>query len=181
MAWSTPLTATSGSALTSAQWNASVRDNLNETAAAKATTAGRIFVATGSNAIAERVVGNASVIATETTTSTSFVDLATPGPAATLTTGATAIIMLSALAFNTTAGSNAQMGCAVSGATTVAADPERCYIVKSGGASDFIQGSYMYPQTGLNAGSNTFTAKYEAGVSGTASFQRRRLLVLPFG
>ncbi len=182
MAWSTPLSAVSNATLTAAQWNASVRDNMLVTPAALATTAGRIFVATGTNTIAERAVGSATVVATETTTTTSpFVDLTTPGPACTLTTGTTVLVWLSCLAFNTTAGSNAQMGVAVSGASTVAAVATEAYIVKSSGASDFIQAGYGFPLTGLTAGSNTFTAKYAAGVSGTASFQRRRIIVLPIG
>lgn len=56
MAWTTPLTAVSGSILTAAQWNASVRDNLNETAPAKATTADRMFVTTGPNALQQNVI-----------------------------------------------------------------------------------------------------------------------------
>jgi len=39
MAWFTPLAGVSTATLTAAQWNASVRDNLLETAPAKATSA----------------------------------------------------------------------------------------------------------------------------------------------
>ena len=56
MAWSAPMTAVSGSVLTAAQFNTYVRDNLNETAPAKATAAGQIFVSTAANAIAARLV-----------------------------------------------------------------------------------------------------------------------------
>src|SRR5690606_12967068 len=44
MAWSAPMTAVSGSVFTAAQFNQFVRDNLNETAPARATTAGAHFV-----------------------------------------------------------------------------------------------------------------------------------------
>ena len=61
MAWTTPLTAVSNTALTAAQWNASVRDNLLMTAPALATTTGRHFVSTGANTIAERAISSNSV------------------------------------------------------------------------------------------------------------------------
>jgi hypothetical protein len=181
VAWSVPLTAVSNSALTAAQWNASVRDNLLETVPAKATTAGRVFVATGLNSIAERAIGSATVNAQETTTSTSFVDLATVGPSATLTTGQTVIVILSAALFNTVAGSTAQMSVQVSGASSVSPGVTIALIYESGSASDVSQMSYAFPISGLTAGSNTFTAKYRADPSGTATFLRRHLIVLPFG
>ena len=69
MVWSTPLTAVANTPLTAAQWNASVRDNFNETAPAKATVGGRIFASTGPNTIAEREVLADVVETAETTTS----------------------------------------------------------------------------------------------------------------
>lgn len=180
MAYSTPLTAISGATLTAASWNASVRDNILETPAAKATAAGRIFVTTGVNAIAERVVGWGSVSTSQTTTNTTFTDLATAGPATTLTTGTTAIVVLSAFAQNDTAGANSQMGFAVSGASTIAADPNRALIYEASNANDLVQSSFLLPVTGLTAGSNTFTAKYQVS-AGTGTFHRRHITVLPFG
>lgn len=180
MAWSTPLTAVSNATLTAAQWNASVRDNLLETAAARATTAGRIFVSTGVNTLAERQVGIASVIASEPTTTVGTPgDLATPGPAVTLTTGTTVIVILSSLIFNNTVAGTGQMALVVSGATTIAAAPENSMYYRSSAASDLAQMSYAFPLT-VNAGSNTFTAKYAVS-AGTGTFGRRRLIVLPFG
>ncbi len=180
MAWITPATATSGSALPAAVWNASVRDNLNETAPAKATTAGRIFVVSGVNAIAERVVGRGAVNTSETTGSGTFTDLATAGPSFTITTGTVAIIIMSAFLANSSAGANSQMGYAVSGASSVVADPNRAVIYESGAANDLAQCSYVTQETGLTAGSNTFTAKYQVS-AGTGTFHRRQLFVLPFG
>ena len=55
MAWTTLPTYTDGTALTAAMLLA-IAANINETAVAKATTAGRFFVATGPNAIAERSI-----------------------------------------------------------------------------------------------------------------------------
>src|SRR3712207_4741779 len=93
MAWATPLTAVSNAILSAAQWNASVRDNLNETGPAKATTAGRILVTTGANGIAERAVSSATVSTSQTTTSTSYTDLATVGAAVAVTTGTQALAL----------------------------------------------------------------------------------------
>lgn len=50
------MTAVSGAAFTAAQFNTHVRDNLLETAPAKATTANGLFVATGLHSIEEQVV-----------------------------------------------------------------------------------------------------------------------------
>jgi hypothetical protein len=80
MAWSAPMTAVANATFTSAQFNQYVRDNLLECAPAKATTPGRLIVTTGPNAITERVVTQASISTSETTTSTSYTDLATTGP-----------------------------------------------------------------------------------------------------
>ncbi|MFI1197688.1 hypothetical protein ACH4T9_31130 [Micromonospora sp. NPDC020750] len=181
MAWIAPMTAVANSVFTAAQFNAHVRDNLNETAAAKATSAGRIFVATGPNALAERQVGSATVTNAQTTTSTLWTDLSTVGPTVTITTGTTVIVALSCLMSVSAAGSNSQMGVAVSGASTIAANTDDAVIAESSAANDLYQVSYVFPITGLTAGTNTFTAKYQVGISGTGSFSRRRIVVFPFG
>jgi hypothetical protein len=174
------MTFTSGSVLTAAQLNTHLRDNLGETAPAKATTAGRIFVATGTNSLAERQVGNDAVVVSQTTSSTTFTDLATPGPAVTVTTGTTVIVILTAFLQNSSAGANSQMGYEISGAYALAADATRSLIYESGNASDLTQMSIVLPAVGITAGSNTFTAKYLVS-AGTGTFHRRHIVVLPFG
>lgn len=181
MAWSTPLTAVSNTSLTAAQWNASVRDNLLETAPAKATLADRIFVTTGANQLAQREVPYAAVGAIQSTANASFTNLATVGPSVTLTTGFSVIVILSCYSFNNTVGANAQMGVAVSGATTIAATSDESVTHESGAAGDLEQMSYVFGLGGLNPGVNTFTCQYLAGGGGTASFGRRRLIIFPFG
>src|SRR5690242_20536503 len=96
MAWSSPLTAVTNAALTAAQWNASVRDNLLETAPAKATTPASFFAATGANTIAERIPAQTVTPASETTTSTSYTNLTTTGPTVALTTGTKAFVFIGA-------------------------------------------------------------------------------------
>jgi hypothetical protein len=80
---------------------------------------------------------------------------------------------------NTTA-NGAAMGFAVSGATTVAASVNQILYSQSPvGGSSAIEASACCPISGLNPGSNTFTAKYEAVVGGTASFINRIITVFP--
>lgn len=50
------MTAVASTAFTAAQFNTHVRDNLNETAPAKATTSGRLIVTAGPNSIAEQTI-----------------------------------------------------------------------------------------------------------------------------
>ena len=156
MAWTTPMTAVANAAFTAAQFNTYVRDNLNETAPAKATTAGSIFVATGANSIAERIVGTATVSASETTTLTSYTDLATPGPAITTTTGVTALVFVEAQLSNTTVASTAFADFEVTGATARAAADGTAIMNLSSTANSFIRASAVTTPT-LTGGSNTFT------------------------
>lgn len=175
------MTFVANTVITAAQLNTHLRDNLNETAAAKATTAGRIFVATGSNSLAERVVAQATIATSQTTTTTgSFVDLTTPGPAVTVTTGTICLVALSCNLKNSLASTASTMAVAVSGASTVAADAARAVIYNPGNNSDSSQQTYLFPMTGLTAGSNTFTAKYAVN-GGTGTFANRVIVVFPFG
>lgn len=54
MAWTDPITFRNGDPLTAAQLNTFIRDNMNETATAKATTAGRFIAVSGLNQVTER-------------------------------------------------------------------------------------------------------------------------------
>jgi hypothetical protein len=175
MAWGTPLTAVANSPLNAAQWNSSVRDNLNETAAAKATTAGSIFVGTGVNTLAERLILSHSVDTSETTTSTTYTSLATNGPVVTAITGTQALVFTNAQLMNSGAGASIATY-EVTGATTDASDINRSLIVDNLPTNSVRMGSCNL-QTGLTPGSNTFRILYRV-VSGTGTFQRRRLQVM---
>ena len=181
MAWSTPLTAVANAALTAAQWNASVRDNLNETAPAKATAAGQLFVSTGVNAIAARTPTTAVVATLESTASTTFVDLTTVGPAVTVTTGTKALVFTTAQLSSNTAGASNNASYAVSGASTVAASVAGGVAFRSAVINQDARISVADLVSGLTPGSNTFTMKYAVGAApaGTGSFQNRAITVLP--
>lgn len=171
------MTFVAAAVLTAAQLNTNLRDNLNETAPAKATTAGRIFVTTAANAIAERAITDNTVATSETTTSTTYVDLTTVGPAVTATTGTRALVLVYCQLFNSALGNQGFMSIAVSGASTVAASDTWAIVYESSAANDALAVGTMHLFTGLTAGSNTFTAKYRV-TAGTGTFLNRNMCVI---
>ncbi len=179
MAWSTPLTAVSNATLTAAQWNASVRDNLLETAAAKATTAGSFVVVSGANSLAERPCLSDTVTTSEATTSTSFVDLTTIGPRVTATTGDKALIMYAVqMACNAAAGISIAAWM-VSGATSVPPDDDKSINLDQDGtaANQDMRAADVRRLTGLTPGSNVVSVQYRT-TAGTSTFRRRHLIVI---
>jgi hypothetical protein len=127
--------------------------------------------------------GNAStnaVTTQETTTSTTFTDLATTGPTVTITTKTAALVILCGWMENNTASQWAVMGFAVSSATTIAAADTIAIMVgnPAGVTSMRVGNSSIFLVTGLTPGSNVFTAKYRA-TSGTATFLNRKITVIP--
>lgn len=121
-----------------------------------------------------KVVGN-----NETTTSTSFTDLATTGDQVTVTIGASgmALVSISALGNSDTHSYGAVMGYAISGATTAAAS-DYGTTIRFGGTGSSIQLGRTMLATGLNPGSTTFKLKYKAEI-GTARFSIREIVVVP--
>jgi hypothetical protein len=178
MAYSTPLTAVSGTALTAAQWNASMRDDMLVTPAALATAAGRIFVSTGANAIAERVIDSATVATSQTTASTTYADLATAGPSVTVTTGTQALVFVTCqLSNNSGVNQRALAAVAVSGATTYAANDVDAIRYQVFGSNADHRGTSAVLFKALTAGSNTFKMQYRVD-GGTGSFSNRHLCVI---
>jgi len=178
MAWTAPMTAVAGNAFTAAQFNTYIRDNLLETAPAKATTQGGYFVSTGANAITERIAQSAHIATTETTTSTSYADLATVGPSVTVNAGTACLVSIYASLQNSTSGAVAKMSYAVSGASTIAASDVTAISLTTAAANQAIRTGMTFLQTPLTSGSKTFTAKYAVS-AGTGSFVNRRITVLP--
>lgn len=128
-------------------------------------------------------ITGASVLTAQTTTSATYVDLATVGPAATVTIGSTgrALVTLYTAHNNSVASSVVFMGFAVSGATTVAAADDFALAFTSPVGGGGIRHGASWLVTGLNAGSTTFTAKYKISVSGTGTWTDRKLTVTPLG
>ena len=124
----------------------------------------------------------ADVVTLQTTTSLSYTDLATVGPAVTMTmaNGQAALVIISArMRHSAGGGQSAMMSFAVSGATTLSANDVNgceCPITDLAGpvvtrATVFIAGA---------TGSHTFTAKYQVTSGGTATYFNRRIIVKRF-
>lgn len=156
--------------------------------------AGDNFGAVDLNAIAAAVnaiyssmvngIAAAQLTASQTTTSATFVDLATVGPAVTVNIGASgaALVGMQAFLYNQSTNCQALMGVAVSGATSIGAGANNYYVgSQQAGALTAVQiASSVFPVTGLVPGSNTFTAKYCQSNGGTALFLNRIIWVIPF-
>jgi hypothetical protein len=108
------------------------------------------------------------------TTSTSYTDLATSGPAVTLTTGTKVLVIVSANASNSSGVSLADF--AVSGATTRSATDDTSLLIPSGVNVAASQVTFLT----VTAGSNTFTAKYRTNTS-TSTFGNRGITVIDLG
>ena len=122
----------------------------------------------------------ADVGANESTTSTSYTDLTTAGPAVTLTTGTKALVIVTSLIYGTATNAFSYCSYAVSGASTVAAaDSTAIQWRQSSGANGTRVRASSASIVTLTAGSNTFTAKYRSDFSGnTATFEFRSILVI---
>ena len=183
MTWSAPMTAVANSVFPAASFNQYVRDNLNETAPAKASTVGSYFAVSALNQISQRRLAGLSDLNSGTTTSASFTNLDAPasaGPAVTVDTGDTALVMVYGQISNSGTGS-ARMAYEVSGATSIAAADNRGIAIfgVAGVTVACSMTTHHGGATALTPGSNTFTAKYRVS-SGTGTFSARRIVVLPF-
>lgn len=181
MTWSAPMTAVAGATFSAAEFNQYVRDNLNETAPAKATAASQLFVSTGANAIATRVPTAASIVTAESTTSDTYVNLTTVGPSVTVTTGTIAIVLFAASHSLSGTDRAGLTSVAVSGASSVAASDNWSILTDGVTAGNYVRSSGSHVFTGLTPGSNTFRLQYRrgAGAVTTATFQFREISVIP--
>jgi hypothetical protein len=120
----------------------------------------------------------AAVLTDQSTSSTSFADLATVGPSVTINTGTSALVTVSSTTYRATGtGNTASLGVNVSGATTMAANSNygsRLSYTTAG--FNFVLGS-SFVLTGLTSGSNTFKLQY-TNYGGTANFLNRYITVV---
>lgn len=177
MAWTAPMTAVDNTPFFAAEFNTHVRDNLLETAPAKANTVGSFFVSVGANEIAERAPATDIVATSEGTPSTTFTDLATPGPSVTLETGTAALVIIGCSLGNDTTNVSTYMsfeapGYAASGVLRTVGKTSQTAANMRLHASNYIW------LDALTAGSNTFTAKYRV-TGGVGTFANRTLTVIP--
>lgn len=118
----------------------------------------------------------ATVNTEQDTSSTSYADLATAGPAVTITTGTKALVIITTQIKNGN-GEPAFMSFAVSGATTTAASDTNAIELNNSVASARYRWSAATSVT-LTAGSNTFTAKYRSQSGAAATFSNRQIFVI---
>ncbi len=119
---------------------------------------------------------SAKVATSQTTTSTSYTDLATSGPAVTLTTGTKALVIITCASSNSGINRTSSMSYAVSGATTIAASDSVAIIHQNNSIASTLRYSSASVPT-LTAGSNTFTAKYKVNTD-TGTFSDREIFVI---
>lgn len=123
----------------------------------------------------------ATVATGQTTTTTSYTDLATAGPSVTLTTGTKALVIISTRMYVGAGSTDIYTSYAVSGATTIAASDSTAIALGSSGVNLPVVGaSWASLLTGLTAGSNTFTMKYRVSGS-TGTWDRRYITVIDMG
>ena len=114
---------------------------------------------------------SATVATAQSTSSSSYTDLATVGPAVTLTTGTKVLVIC-----NSWTDGGAWVDFAVSGATTRSASDTTAVSMSNvapvrNGIATFLT---------VNAGSNTFTMKYRSN-SGASTYQNRQITVIDLG
>jgi hypothetical protein len=134
--------------------------------------------ATPAASIPANAVGR--VATSQTTTSSSYTDLATAGPAVTVTTGTKALVIVTANMNCNSINDRPHMSFEVSGATTIAVSDTNAaianvYINSSTRGFRFSAATVVT----LTAGSNTFTSKYKGDAGGaTFTFLDREIFVV---
>jgi hypothetical protein len=178
MAYVTPIVWTS-SVTTPAQLNQQLSGNMSETAVAKATTTGSLFVGAGPNALVERYpqfnlyAGGG----TDTTNSGSYTAL-TGGAACTATTTDKSLVFHGASLANDSVGARSWCSFAVSGASTIAADDNWGIAYDETAAARVIKCGVTTLMTGMTPGSNVFTQQFRV-TGGIGSFVIRHLGLIP--
>lgn len=144
---------------------------------------GQIYMAdsaqsTGTKWATVVATGYATVVTNESTSSSSFTDLATTGPAVTVTVGPLGIAIVTIDFENDgTATGLALMHYAMSGANTSSPSDAPSCVCDSPTAGQTHSQTYIL--TGLTPGSTTFTAKYKAN-GGSAKFSFRHMGVVSY-
>lgn len=179
MSWSAPMTATANTIWYASQFNKFIRDNLNETAPAKATAAGQYFVPTGNAQITARSASAHTIATSQTTTSSSYTNLSTVGPTVTVTTGPVALVLLACKLSNGSSDNQSHASVAVSGASNIAAHDNWAIRNDAKNTTSKRERTFAFNYiTTLKSGSNTFTMKYKVG-GGTGTFVDRHMVVFP--
>jgi hypothetical protein len=178
MAWTAPKTWVGNEVPTAANLNIHLRDNMLETMPAKATQDGQIFVGNGVNSITPRFIQADRISTFESTSSTSYTNLATVGPSVTVTHGSMCIVLWSCQLQNNTANAASHMSWSMTGSSNRAAFDLISITQDAVSASQPWRLGNVDFLTGLFPGTTTFKAEYKVA-AGTADFSDRFLAVIP--
>jgi hypothetical protein len=124
---------------------------------------------------------DATVVTSQTTTSTSYADLSTVGPAVTIDVkeSGLALVTLTAWGTNNTVAAGISIGITVSGANTAVAVATDAWVYTPGAPNLGQRSSFTKLFTGLTPGATTFTMKYlvysGGSGSGTGTFRDRNI------
>jgi len=120
---------------------------------------------------------SATVATEQGTTSATYTDLTTSGPAVTVTTGTKALVIITGT-ITTYNNHQGWMSYAVSGSTTISAADTTAFSIRANTSFE-SQTSFANVVT-LTAGSNTFTAKYrvDSGSAVVPTFKNRSIFVI---
>lgn len=198
MAWTAPRTWGASEVVTAALLNEQIRDNFNETMAAKARQRGGFFVTLEAEDVDADSDNNTSLVerhcasqristaAQATPADTNFTEISSGGvdslgPSVTVETGQQALIFMSCSISNSSSSALGVMSWGISGATNrptyfdpISLMQDGCH--QAGAYWSFSQADHM---RGLVPGVNTFTCQYRSGGLGTVTFKNRFLAVWP--
>jgi hypothetical protein len=119
--------------------------------------------------------GTSNVATSQTTTSSTYVALAT-AQEVTIATGTSALVILTATMSNNTTGGDTYMSFAISGATTLAAADAQSVGTDNGAARTRISSATIVT---LTPGINTFAARFKVESGNTGTFANREITVIP--
>lgn len=129
-----------------------------------------------------RTAGQGHITSLESTTSTSYADLATPGPAVTvpLTAGQPVLILVNTRMWATTTGQYGYASFAVSGAASVAANDGDAIVMAQFSSAQDLSGTKPAIYVATITGDHTFTMKYRTtDAAKSVVFATRRIIVVP--
>lgn len=133
---------------------------------------------TGLLSILANYTDTASVATNQTTSSATYVDLATAGPSVTLTsTGTRALILWRAHGSNNTANCGAISSVGISGATTLAVSDANGILWHEHTTAGLSDECSQFMLASIVPGTNTYKMFYKRAAGGTAAFERRHIFV----
>jgi hypothetical protein len=180
-ALSNPLVTNSGNSLTLPTTNDTLigRDTVDALTNKTISGASNTISNVPTSALVINTAATAVVGTQETTTSTSFVDLATTTDTVTVTVGASgkAQVSLICAGYSAAGGTYARVTCQLSGANTLTATNNAANSILFN--NNYMQTGVTFLLTGLAAGSTTFKMKYRMDSAGTGTFLNRTISVVP--